>query len=363
MPSSPLQNTHRELDASLTTVDGWKLPLHYGDPKAEYEALRHGFGLMDLSHRGLIRVRGRDSQRFLNAMLSNETADLQPGQGCYATFLNPKGHMVTDLVVYAEEESYLLEVEPHIVSNFLEAIDFFVISEDVTFVDETGKRAALGLQGSHACNALAALTVQESLRSLAPYGSESCRIAGCDVWVANRSYTCEPGYLLLVEPGAAEMVWTAIRVLGQGQGFQGCAVGLKALDTLRIESGKPRFGVDMTEATIPVEANLLDAISYTKGCYVGQEVIARIDARGHVNRQLVGLLLGDSKLPEAGTKLFAPDREVGWITSATHSPARQQTIALAYVRREFLAPGTILQVRTDAGDVPSTVTALPFCSP
>ena len=175
MPLSPLHDTHRQLEACLTTVDGWRLPLHYGDSKAEYRALRHGFGLVDLSHRGLVRVQGRDSQRFLHAMLSNNTADLQPGQGCYATFLNPKGHMVTDVVVYAREESYLLEVEPHVVSIFLEAIDFFVISEDVTFADESGKRAAVGLQGRHAADALVSVTGQASLRSLAPYESHCCQ--------------------------------------------------------------------------------------------------------------------------------------------------------------------------------------------
>ena len=363
MPSSPLLDTHREFDACLSTLDGWELPLHYGDSEAEYRALRNGFGLMDLSHRGLIRVRGRDSQRFLNAMLSNNTADLHPGQGCYATFLNPKGHMVTDVVVYAEEESYLLEVESHVVSTFLEAIDFFVISEDVTFADERGELAGLGVQGRQAPDVLVSATGQETLRVLSPYGHQFCRIANHDVWVANRSYTREPGYLLLVEPAAAAPVWTAMLELGQGEELQGCAVGLQALDTLRIESGKPRFGVDMTEATIPVEANLLEAISYTKGCYVGQEVIARIDARGHVNRQLTGLLLGEVELPAAGAKLFSPDREVGWITSAAQSPAVQQTIALAYVRREFLEPGTALQVRTDTGDIPATVTTLPFCDP
>lgn len=363
MPVSPLQNTHRELEACLTTVGGWQLPLHYGDSESEYSALRHGFGVIDLFNRGLIRVQGRDSQRFLNAMLSNNTADLEPGQGCYAAFLNPKGHMVTDLAVYAEEESYLLEVEPHIVRTFLEAIDFFVISEDVTFADETGKWAVLGVQGRQASDALVAVTGQVSLRNLGPYGSQLCRIADCDVWVANRSYTLEPGYLLLIEPAAAEAVWNAIRALERGDGFQGCAVGLQALDTLRIESGKPLFGVDMTEATIPVEANLVDAISYTKGCYVGQEVIARIDARGHVNRQLVGLLFGEAELPEVGTKLFSTDREVGWITSTAQSPAMQQAIALAYVRREFLEPGTTLQAKTDAGDIPSTVTTLPFFEP
>lgn len=358
MPASPLLNKHLEHQACLTTVNDWQIPLHYGDPKAEYRALRHGFGLIDLSSRGLIRVEGRDRQRFLNAMLSNNTADLEPGQGCYATFLNPKGHMVTDLVVYAEEASYLLEVEPHIVPTFLEAIDFFVISEDVTFAVETEKWAAFGVQGPKAPDVLVAVSGQEGLRDLAPYGSQSCRVGNHDVWIARRSYTRAPGYLLLADSAVAETIWAAI--LQQGEAFEGCAVGLEALDTLRIESGTPLFGVDMTEATIPIEANLQDAISYTKGCYIGQEVIARVDARGHVNRQLVGLLLGDAGLPEAGTKVFSPDREVGWITSATQSPAMQQTIALGYVRREVLEPGTALQVRTDAGDIQATVSALPF---
>ena len=358
MPASPLFKQHLEHQACFTTLNNWQLPLHHGDPEAEYRALRHGFGLIDLSNRGLIRVEGRDRQRFLNAMLSNNTADLAPGQGCYATFLNPKGHMVTDLVVYAEEASYLLEVEPHIASTFLEAIDFFVISEDVTFTVETEKWAALGVQGPEAPNVLVAVSGQESVRDLAPYGSQSCRVADHDVWIARRSYTREPGYLLLVDPAAAEVVWTTIRQ--QGEAFEGCAVGLAALNTLRIESGTPRFGVDMTEATIPIEANLQDAISYTKGCYIGQEVIARIEARGHVNRQLVGLLLGDAGVPEAGARIFSPQREVGWITSATQSPAMQQTIALGYVRRESLEPGTALQVRTEAGEISATVSALPF---
>ena len=200
MPASPLLNTHHELKACLSTLDDWQLPLHYGDPKTEYRALRHGFGLIDLSNRGLIRVEGRDRQRFLNAMLSNNTADLEPGQGCYATFLNAKGHMVTDLVVYAEEASYLLEVEAHVVGTFLEAIDFFVISEDVTFTVETEKWAALGAQGPKAPDVLVAVSGQESVRDLVPYGNQACRVVDQDVWIARRSYTREPGICFLPTP-------------------------------------------------------------------------------------------------------------------------------------------------------------------
>src|SRR5438093_1374933 len=132
------------------------------------------------------------------------------------------------------------------------------------------------------------------------------------------------------------------------------------LDTVRIEAGIPVFGRDMTEETIPLEANLEAALSYTKGCYIGQEVIARIEARGHVNRKLVGLLLSGARLPESGAKIVSPQREVGWITSATYSPARQQNIALGYVRREVLTPGTPLQVHTDGITLSATVEDLPF---
>jgi aminomethyltransferase len=132
------------------------------------------------------------------------------------------------------------------------------------------------------------------------------------------------------------------------------------LDVVRIEAGIPVYGRDMTEETLPLEANLEAALSYTKGCYIGQEVIARIQARGHVNRKLVGLRLQGEVLPEHGAKIVSPQREVGWITSATYSPARQQNIALGYVRREALAPGTPLEVHTHSIPLSATVEALPF---
>jgi folate-binding protein YgfZ len=141
------------------------------------------------------------------------------------------------------------------------------------------------------------------------------------------------------------------------------AVGTEALEVLRIEAGVPLFGRDMSEETIPIEANLLEAISYTKGCYIGQEVIARIDARGHVNRKLVGLLLEGSTLPQHGARIDTPEREVGWITSTAFSLALQQPIALGYVRREAFTTGTRLQVQANGTTVQATVVDLPFYKP
>lgn len=139
MLRSPLYAIHQALGATFTEVAGWELPRHFGAPEAEYHAVRHGVGLGDLSHRGLVRVTGNARQRFLHAMVSNDTASLQPGQGCYATFLTNKGKMVADFVVYADADAYLLDLEPPVVRPFIEAIEWFVISEDVVFQDESAQ--------------------------------------------------------------------------------------------------------------------------------------------------------------------------------------------------------------------------------
>jgi glycine cleavage system T protein len=357
MQRSTLFPVQQALGATFTTVAEWELPQHFGNPSAEYHAVRHGVALCDLSHRGLIRVTGKDRQRFLHAMLSNDTQSLQPGQGCYATLLSVKGHMIADLVVYAEEQAYVLELEPQVVRPFIEAIEWYVISEDVTFHNDSGQWGLLAVQGPLSADLLALVLGQE-VPDLAMYASTACQIAGHAVRLVRRSYTGEPGYLVMAPPAALPDLWHAL--WEHREACSVAAVGLEVLETARIEAGLPVYGQDMSDATIPVEANLQEALSYTKGCYVGQEVIARIDARGHVNRKLVGLLLDGATLPESGAKIVAPQREVGWITSTTHSPALQQNIALGYVRREVWEPGTRLEVHTNGTTMGATVTALPF---
>jgi folate-binding protein YgfZ len=181
------------------------------------------------------------------------------------------------------------------------------------------------------------------------------------VHLTRRSYTGEPGYLLRT---AAEMLPPLWQTLwSHATACDARAAGVDAFTMARIEAGVPVYGQDMTEATIPIEANLETAISYTKGCYVGQEVIARIEARGHVNRKLVGLRLSGDTVPASGATIVSPQREVGWITSATYSPALHQNIAMGYVRREVMAPGTTLDVQTDGTSLTATVVALPFYPP
>lgn len=360
MQRSPLQTQYEALGATLMPVADWELPQHFGDRQAEYHALRHGVGLCDISHRGLVRITGKDRQRFLHAMVSNDTQSLQPGQGCYATFLNAKGHLIADFVVYAEPESYLLELEPEVVQPFIAGLDAFVISEDVVLHDERGQWGLLALQGPQAAH-LCTFVLGQEVSTLEPYASLSGTLASHAVCCTQRSYTGDAGYVLRTPLDGLVDVWQALWAQRDACGVR--AVGLEMLDVARIEAGIPVFGRDMSEATLPLEANLNAAISYTKGCYIGQEVIARIEARGHVNRKLVGLLLEGETLPEPGAIVATPQRDVGWVTSATYSPARQHNIALGYVRREVLTPGTCLEIRTAGHVLKATVAALPLHTP
>ena len=209
MQQSALYPLHQALGATFTTVAEWEMPQHFGDPQAEYQALRHGVGLCDLSHRGLVRITGQDRQRFLHAMVSNDTQSLQPGQGCYATFLNAKGHLIADFVVYAEADAYLLELEPQAVRPFIEALEFFIISEDVTLHDESGHWGLLALQGPRA-TALLALALGQEMPALPMYASITCQLAGHAVCCIRRSHTGELGYQLLTPPAALPDVWQAL---------------------------------------------------------------------------------------------------------------------------------------------------------
>jgi folate-binding protein YgfZ len=264
---------------------------------------------------------------------------------------------VADFVVYADADAYWLDLEPGLASSLISALDFFLIADDVELTDVTTEWGLLSLQGPDAAELLMLACGQE-LPSLPRYFHTTCRLGGQDARLMARSHTGEDGYQLLAPMTALPALWEAL--WEHRHVCEWRAVGLDALEILRIEAGVPVFGRDMTEDTIPVEANLTDAISYTKGCYVGQEVIARLDARGHVNRRLMGLRLEGDALPQPGDVIVSPEREVGWVTSAAFSPALQQPIAMGYIRREVNAPGTELSVQSNGAALVGNVVELPF---
>ena len=357
LQQSALHSIHQALGATFTETAGWSMPANFGRVEEEYRAVRQAVGVIDLSHRSLVRITGSHRQRFLQAMVSNDTANLEPGQGCHATLLTNHGKLVADFVVYADPDAYWLDLEPGLAPSLINALDFFIIADDVELADATAEWGLLSLQGPDA-EELLMLACGQELPSMPRFSHTTCRLGGCDARLIARSHTGEDGYQLLAPMAALPALWEAL--WGYRHACEWRAVGLEALEILRIEAGVPVFGRDMTEDTIPVEANLTDAISYTKGCYVGQEVMARLDARGHVNRRLMGLRLEGDAPPRAGDIIVSPEREVGWVTSAAFSLMLQQPIAMGYIRREVNAPGTQLSVQSNGATLAGQVVELPF---
>lgn len=292
--------------------------------------------------RGLIVVSGQDRRTYLQGLLTNDVAALQPGQGCYAAYLTAQGRMVSDLHVYELGDVILLALPRTTTATVLAKLDQFIFSEDVQLSDVSDSLEAVAVVGPEAARVLSPLVGAEraELVGLFDHGNLRRIVDGQPLIVLRVTDTGEPGYELIAGRHQMPALLQALHTAG--------AIDLNAdtAEVLRVEEGVPMFGQDMDEDTIPLEAGIeQQAISFTKGCYVGQEVIIRVMHRGHgrVARRLVGLLLGgDDQVPPPGTTLHADDREVGVVTSSALSPALGCPIALGYVKRDVLESGASL---------------------
>jgi tRNA-modifying protein YgfZ len=311
------------------------------DNSSGYAALRGGAGLVDRAGAGRILLTGADRRSYLQGLLTNDIAALTPGTGCYATMLTAQGRMMTDMRVLELGDGVLLDVPLQVTTAIRDHLDQFVFSEDVQVEDVTASRAEIGLYGPGAVDVL----VKAGAEGGAPadlFSSTRVRIAGADAILVRSDEPGVAGYDLIVDASGATAVTAALAAAG--------AVHVTGADveTARIESGRPRFGVDMDTDTIPLEAGLeARAISRSKGCYVGQEVIVRVQDRGHgrVAKRLVGLTFDPAAaVPAAGARIVSGEREIGRVTSATWSPDRGRPIALGYVHRDFVEPGTSVAV-------------------
>jgi tRNA-modifying protein YgfZ len=324
-----------------------------------YRAARTGAGFVDRSDRGRLVVSGRDRAAYLHGLLTNDIAALKPGQGCYAAYLTPQGRMIADLLVYEIGDVILLTMSGAVVATVLGKLDQFIFSEDVQLGDVTGAFAQLAVIGPGAPAAAAAALPGVSagqLSGLAEHGTLRATAGGEPAIVARVTDTGEPGFDLFIDPAQLDAVVSKLQSSGA------VAIDPATAEAIRIESGVPLFHHDMDEQTIPLEAGIEGrAISLTKGCYVGQEVIIRVLHRGHgrVARKLVGLALEGDAAPAPGTAVRADNRDIGHVTSATVSPALGRPIALAYVQRDFVQPQTAVAV----DGVAAAVTPLPFVPP
>src|SRR5579884_1504460 len=289
---------------------GVALPRHFGDPAAEYAALREQAALLDLGFRTLVRAVGADRVAFLQGMLTADVAALAPGHGCPALLLTIQGRVTADVRVAA-------------------------LAEPVTL---------LGLEGPAAAQLLG-----PDAAALPAWAHTTTAIAGVTVRALRASEVRGPGFVLHVPAAAATEVWSALATAGA----RPC--GMEALEGRRVEVGVPRIGLDMDGSTLALEVPVEEAISQTKGCYLGQEVVARGTARGHVNRRLMGLVFAGAA-PAPGAALLHDGKTVGRVTSVAHAFGLGAPAGLGFVRREHWEPGTVLA----AGSVTARVARWPL---
>lgn len=352
---NPLLAEHVAAGARLVEAAGRRMPADFGDLHAEYEALRTGAGLLDLSAHGRLRIVGSDRASFLHNMVTNDVRALRPGEGCHAAKLDVHGKMEAGLHVLCLEDALLCDVDADLIVRVRQSLDRHRIMEDVQIEDCTADWALVSVQGPHAAAVLAAAGAGVGeLRADLQHAVGA--IGGVESRVVRSDRSGSGGYDVWVPAPHTLTVWRTLRDTRAAR-----PAGLEALDVRRIEAGIPWSGREITGEYFPMETGLESGwISYTKGCYLGQETISRLHHMGHVNRYLRGMLLGDVDPPPAGSDLWKGDDRVGKVTSAARSLKLQQTIALAYVHRSQAEPGTRLEVVVTGARMPARVADLPM---
>jgi len=337
---TPLVGVHKNSGATTGTWFGCALPDDFGDWLAEYCAARESVALIDKNYRASLRFTGPDRVRYLNAILTNNIKDLATGDGIVSLFLNPQGRIQAEIETYATAESLFCVSFAMIRETLVPALDKFIIMDDVTLTDETEVFGAVALEGPGTVDLVKKLTSID-LANLNELSFQETSVAGISCGVTKRS----PGGVASAEFVAMRrelpQLWEPLRDAVESTG--GRAMGYKALSALRLEQGIPWFGYDFGDKQIPHEAGLEHShISFTKGCYTGQEIVERVRSRGQVNRVRVLVKFDTSEPLGAGTPLMADGKEVGHVTRTAFSPALQTAIGMAYVRRENSAVGSEL---------------------
>jgi aminomethyltransferase len=292
---------------------------------------------MNLSARGRIAVRGRDRARLLHNLTSNEVKKLGAGSGCYAFLLSPQGRIQADLTLLAFDDRILLDTEPELREKIAAHIRRYIVADQVELEDVTEATCAIALEGPESA------LVLEKAGGAVPAGDYH-HLSWGQATVARISLTGQPGFRIYAPAGAADEIVRRLAEAGAQPATEEDA------RLVRLENGRPRYGEDIRDTSLPQETGQMHAVSFSKGCYLGQEIVERIRAQGHVNRKLVQLRL-DSVAP-AGSKLTADGAEAGEITSSIYSPAESSAVALAYVRANYATQGQALA----AGDIPAVVT-------
>ena len=337
----------------MVEQDGWLLPDHFGDPAREYESVGTSAGIFDLADRAMLQFTGEDRLSYLQGMLSNDLRLLKMFEGQQAAILTQQGKVIADVRVLCSLNSFYLDFWDARKEKILTHLNRYLVADEVEIHDPNEQWKMVSLQGPKARAILNQVLGNTELPvQLNHHGM--VQFDGNPVCVVRADRSGYGGYDLIVL--TSQLATFAQRLTELGAAW----VGAQAQNILRIEAGVPRYGVDFSEDNLLLEVALDDAVSFSKGCYLGQEVVERIRSRGHVNKQLCGLLLDGSTPASPGDKVNAGDKEVGQVTSSVASVAIQRPIALGYVNKDFWAEGTKLILHHNGREIGATVTARPI---
>ncbi len=361
MPTtSDLRDRQREAGAIFTAVpsnstDDPGLPLHFGDPREEYAAAVTGAALFDWSDHGLIELTGKDRVTFLHNFCTNDIKRLAVGHACEAFVTNVKGRILGHISIEASDTALRLDAGPGSPERLCAHLERYIINEDVTVADLSTEWGELLVMGPSAASSLSRdFADVTDLKSLQHFEKQS--VEG-RTRVSRRDVGSQSAYVISALRGELGAIWNQLSRAGVRP------AGSAAWSALRIEAGLPIYGIDLTDENLAQEAvRTENAISFTKGCYLGQEPIARIDAMGHVNRELRSLRIGGDSIPSPVARVFsdaAGSAAVGTVTSAAYSFGSNSPVAMALLRSNVSMPGTPVFVEVDGALAPATVFWLP----
>lgn len=346
---TPLKPLHEKAKARFAEYFGAVLPESYGPIEQECQMARKTVALFDTCYRAYLYLTGPDRVRFLNAIATNDVKSLAEGHGSLGLLLNPQGHILAEVECCALADRFLVFSHALVRERTVQWLEKYIIMDDVTLDDATTRMGSVALEGPAVASLLHSICGLK-LDAMPELAHREVMIGAAAGHVIRRSHFGEVGAEIVAERGALPAIWQTLADAARQAG--GGPIGYGTLDALRLEAGIPWFSYDFDDQRIPHEAGLETShISYTKGCYTGQEIVERVRSRGHVNRKRVGLMFDGPTAPPAETKLLAEGKEVGHVTSAAYSPARQRAIGMGYLRQEHTAPGSHVQFEGGSAEV------------
>jgi folate-binding protein YgfZ len=371
-PPNPLIDLHRQAEAETQAYGEIEIVSTFGEPQAEYAAIRKACGLMDLPQRGILELTGKDRLPFLNNLISNQIWDkqakqpIEAGRGVYAYLLDARsGKILTDMNVLERGDHTWVELETRMVDTVRAALDKYLFAEQVKLTSRATDLHQVALHGPGAKDLLASVC---GFAELQPLESTTAQLFDIPVTVWRDDPTGAPGYFLIVPAAEAPRLWNAlIEKFGQPAQLGKRAIrpiGWAAFNATRIEAGRALFAIDFDSSILPAETGdlLSRAVSFTKGCYPGQEIVARMHARQQIAKKIVGIKMESDALPIAGAKIFdANQNEIGGITSSTVSPILSNVaLCLGILKRPHFNVGIPVNIPAEGGMRKGTVVELPF---